>query len=188
MSELKLTRTIFTSLLLIALCLVPTASADAGQWSFRVSYEDLPGVTELEAGDLASGIRILEDQAADTDAPNLGMVLATLCGAYVMAGRLDHAEPVCERAVGIGPADTAFNNRGVLQVHRGNLAAARADFDRARPEFIDDYLESLRTADPKLIADSNYGTLERYRASAGVTKTKELARGLRGAAIESLLD
>lgn len=188
MSELRLSRTILPPLLVTAYCLLAAAYAGAAQWYFRVSYEDLPGVSELEAGDFTGGIRILEQLAAEVDSPNLGMVLATLCGAYVMAGQFDAAVPVCDRAVATGPADIAYNNRGVLHMHRGNIAGARADFDRARPEFVDEYIKRLRMSDPKLIADSNYATLKRYSAGVQPAKAGTNARALRGAMIETLLD
>lgn len=157
---------------LIVLSTIPFNS-QAGGLSFRLSFEDLPGVDAVESGDIAAGVAALEAQVADREAPTYGYALATLCGVYVMAKAFGKAVDTCDEAVANGPADTAYNNRGVMRVHLGDLAGARADFNRARPENMDEYLERIRISDPRLIAESNYDTLD-------VLKSRKLAAAKAG--------
>lgn len=182
MSQARVTST--AALAAFVLLALP-ATGFANEYSFKVSYEDIPGVEELEAGDINHGIRILEAQADDRSSPNYGFALATLCGAYVIAADLAEAEQVCDKAVAEGPADTAFNNRGVLRIHMGDLPGAREDFDRARPPAVEEYIETLYEVDPKLIASDNFETLVRYQ-DRKIARARAIHK-IGGAAIEDVL-
>ena len=128
---------------------------------FRVAFEHVPGLEEIEAGNLDAGIRILEEQL-DSDAPdNDGDVLATLCAAHIVNGTLSEAERVCDKAIKVKPGNTAYNNRGVLRAHTGYLAGAREDFARVRPQELDVYLEQLWTTDVPLLANSNFELVDK---------------------------
>lgn len=136
----------------------------AEKFPFRVGFDEVPGIDEIESGDLASAIEILEAQVNDLEAPAPGNILATLCGAYVLNASFRKADEICDKAVAVAPSELAYNNRGVLRVQSGDLAGARQDFDRARPERMDEHLEYLRTRDIGLIADGNFGMLEELNA------------------------
>ena len=187
MSQPRTIRAAALRVSVLAALLAMPALAAAKEYAFKVSYEDIPGVDELEAGDVDEGIAILESQLSDRKSRNYGHALATLCGAYVMTGEYDKAASVCDKAVRDGPADTAYNNRGVLRVHTGDLTGASQDFDRARPERVEEYVELLYGIDPKLIASSNYETLNRYNERK-MARSERLAKSIGGASIEDVLD
>jgi tetratricopeptide (TPR) repeat protein len=132
----------------------------ADVFPFRVAFENVPGIEEIEAGNIPQGITVLEDQLGQSDQEVNGDIWATLCGAYIVNASLDKAEMACNRAVEIDPTDTAYNNRGVYRVFTGNLSGAREDFVRARPGELDAYLEELRAKDVGLIAVDNFQLIE----------------------------
>ena len=162
MNQLRLLRASAISVLVVLLMISGVGYAD--NFPFRVAFDAVPGVDEIESGDLVSAIEILEAQTNDRRAPMQGSVLATLCGVYIMNASLRKAAEACDEAIAVAPSKLAYNNRGVLRVHSGDLEGARADFDRARPTFIDDYLEYLKTKDIGLIADGNSDLLDELHA------------------------
>lgn len=132
----------------------------AETFPFRVAFENLPGVEQIETGNFEAGIAMLEKQLEQAAPESRGDVLATLCGAYVMGHYLDKAAGTCDAAVRIHASDTAYNNRGVYRVFTGNFEGANADFNRARPHQMEEYLEYLKTKHAALIANTNYDLLE----------------------------
>ena len=147
---------------IVALLSVRPAAADE-VYQFRLMFEQIDGAASLEVGDLAAGIRQLE-QKLQTDAENEGIVLATLCGGYVLARRLDEARSTCEDAVRRFPSESAYNNRGVLRAVDGDIDGARQDFDRARPADMAQYVEELKTRDIGFIATDNHELLQTFIA------------------------
>jgi len=152
----------FCSFLFAAFMMASPASY-ADYFPFRVAFENVPGVVEITSGNVSDGIEILK-QELDNDEANQGHVLATLCGAYIIDSSLEEASQVCTDAVDKFPGETAYNNRGVLRAFTGDFKGAREDFDRARPERMDEYLEYLKTKDVGLIATGNHGLLEELQA------------------------
>jgi len=149
---------------IVSAALVAMSSASfADNLPFRVAFEDVPGVDEITSGNTGGGIRILKQQL-DSDDTEKGLILATLCGAYIMEMSLEEATQICTDAVDQYPGETAFNNRGVLRVFMGDFKGAHEDFDRARPARMDEYLEDLMTRDVGLIADGNHSLLEALQA------------------------
>jgi len=146
-----------------AALLAISAASYADNLPFRVAFENVPGVAEITSGNPSDGIRILKQQLENDDAEK-GLVLATLCGAYIIELSLVEATQVCTDAVEKFPGETAFNNRGVLRVFTGDFEGAHEDFDRARPTRMDEYLEYLMTRDVGLIANGNHGLLEALQA------------------------
>lgn len=126
------------------------------EFPFRTAFERLPGVEEIEAGNIQAGIKILEDQLTQVEAENRGDVLATLCAAYIIDVSLDKAERACNEAVETYGTHTAYNNRGVYRVFTGNWSGAGEDFDRARPEHLEAYLEEMKKKDVRLMAIDNF--------------------------------
>lgn len=135
-------------------------SGACDEFPFRVAYERVPGAEQVEAGDIGSGIEILQ-QALDGAAAEMhGRILATLCAAYTAASAFEEAGPVCNEAVAETGSAIAYNNRGVYRVLTGNWHGARADFARARPEEMERYLEQLKQRDIGLVATGNFELME----------------------------
>ena len=139
-------------------------SSFAETFPFRVAFENVNGIEEIEAGNIAAGIEILEDQLLQIDTKSSGNVLATLCAAYVVTGSLNKAAFACDRAVEIDPTETAYNNRGVYRAFTGNLTGAREDFEQARPRQLEAYIDELRTKDVPLMAVGNYRLVDKLLA------------------------
>jgi hypothetical protein len=132
--------------------------------NFRVVYAEVEGVSALEAGDLARGMRILRSQLKKADGTNRSDVWATLCGAYIISLSLYQAEEACDAAVETGPSFAALNNRGVLRAYRRDFDGAREDFDRARPLQLEAYLKELMAKDVRLVAADNYRLISKVLA------------------------
>ena len=155
------TTTAATLRLLIAMMLITiTSVCQAESWPFRVAFEDVPGVEKLISGDISGGIDIL-NAALKNESVDRGYGLATLCGALIMNQSLQKAEKICSDAVTNFPGPTAYNNRGVLRAFAGDYPGAKKDFERARPQQLDEYMAYLKTRDVGLIADNNFGLLDR---------------------------
>ena len=153
----------------------------------RVAFESVPGIEEIEAGNLQAGIEVLEDQLAQVELENSGDMLVTLCGAYIVNGSLDKAKRACDKAVEISPTKAAYNNRGVYRAHVGDLYGAREDFERVRSRELEAYIEELRIRNVPLMAADNFDFVEELlfkRNSAKINASVALTP----AAIEDLND
>lgn len=140
---------------------------------FRVVYAEVPGVEELEAGNVEVGIKMLRGQLKQEETDNDSDVWATLCAAHIVALSLDRAEGACNKAVETGPTYAALNNRGVFRAYRGDFPGAREDFDRARPLELEAYLVELTTKDVRVVADNNFRLISQVlaRSDPGETGT-----------------
>jgi tetratricopeptide (TPR) repeat protein len=154
---------------------------------FRVAFMNVPGSEEIEAGNLKAGIKVLEDQLTKIELENSGEIFATLCGAYIVNSSLDKAERACDKAVEINPTKTAYNNRGVLRVRRGDFAGAHEDFDRVRPRQLDIYLEELWINDVPLVAEKNFGLIDELLSGRTAMEAERPFAAI-GAEIEDLDD
>ena len=152
----------------LALC----SAAHADEARYRVLLGRVPGADEVEAGKIRAGIRMLEDQLRDGDPARQGEVWSTLCAAFIIDRSLVEAERACNKAVAIDPSFYALNNRGVLRVYKGDLAGARADFERVRPSDVEAYLEQLKAADIRLVAASNFELVNELLAQHRPEKRK----------------
>ena len=161
-----------------------TLNASAETYPFRVVYEDVPGVAEITAGDVDAGIGILRAMLADGSADR-GYVLASLCGALIVASSLDEAAEVCAQAIETHRGEAAYNNRGVLRVFNGDYRGAEDDFNRARPQHLQAYMEQLRATDTGLVANGNFGLLERLAANHPSSDTQSSVAAARGAEIKN---
>lgn len=142
--------------LAISAALLLSHAVHAEVFPFRVAFENVPGVEEIEAGNIPAGIQLLENQLNQVDQVNSGDLWATLCAAYIVNVSLNEAASACDKAVQIAPTRTAFNNRGVFRAFTGDLSGARRDFERARPHQFAAYLEELKTKDVGLMALDNF--------------------------------
>ena len=176
----------FYSILFVALMAL-SSSSYADYFPFRVAFENVPGVAEITSGNVSQGIEILRQELENENA-DAGHVLATLCGAYIIDSSLEEAAQVCTDAVDKFPGETAFNNRGVLRALTGDFEGARRDFDRARPERMDDYLEYLKTKDVGLIATGNYGLLQELSAKHSPVDVQASVAMATGSDIENFDD
>jgi len=172
--------------LAFALIATPITSR-ADVFPFRVGFENVPGVEEVTAGNVREGIEILK-QELDSGDSDRGYVLATLCGAYIIDSSLAEASQVCAEAVENYPGETAYNNRGVLRAFYGDFDGAREDFDRARPERIDEYLEGLKSRDIGLVAHGNSGLLDDLVAKRSSVDDQSSIAMTEGSQIELLDD
>ncbi len=187
MKQQKSRRIATAPALIIAAALMLGNPSFADVFPFRIAFENVPGVEEIEAGNMQAGIKVLEDQLEQIEPASSGDILATLCAAYIVNVSLYKAERVCNKAVEIDPTETAYNNRGVIRAFNGDFSGAREDFDRARPRQLDAYLEELKTKDVRLMAHDNYHLIEELSAKhtpAEVTTSVALST----AAIEYLSD
>ncbi len=164
MKQQKSRRIATAPALIIAAALMLGNPSFAEVFPFRVAFENVPGVEEIEAGNIQAGIKVLEDQLQQTEAASSGDILATLCAAYIVNGSLHKAESACNKAVETNPSETAYNNRGVYRAFKGDLTGAREDFERVRPRDIEAYLDELKTKDVGLISIDNFYLLEELSA------------------------
>ena len=153
-----------TSALITAAALMLGNPSFADVFPFRVAFENVPGIEEIEAGNIQAGIKVLEDQLEHIEPGSSGDILATLCAAYIVNVSLDKAARACNEAVQVQPGKTAYNNRGVYRAFTGDLSGAHEDFKRARPRQLDAYLEELKTKDVGLMAVDNFRLVEELSA------------------------
>lgn len=165
MKRSKLRRRPIIAILISVTALMLGSTSFAETVHFRVAFEAVPGLEDIEAGDIPAGIKVLRyalDQTAEKDS---GDLLATLCAAYIINDSLRQAKRICNKAVNVGATQTAYNNRGVYRALTGDLAGAREDFQRIRPRHLEAYLEELKTRDVPLMAIDNADLIERLAAT-----------------------
>ena len=154
-------------MLIVAVAVMTGSQSFAGGNNFRVVYADVPGVEQLESGNVERGIEILEDQLETTDEGSSSDIWATLCATYIIQLSLDQAERACTIAVETGPTYAALNNRGVLRAYRGDYSGAQEDFDGARPLQLEAYLAELMSKDVRIVAADNYRLINIVLARTG---------------------
>ena len=187
MNHQKSRRITSTSTLIIAAALMLGNPSFADVFPFRVAFENVPGIEEIEAGNIEAGIKVLEDQVEQIEPASSGDILATLCAAYIVNVSLDKAERACNKAVETDPTETAYNNRGVYRAFTGDLSGAREDFERARPRQLDAYMEELRTKVVGLMAVDNFYLIEELSAKHTAAEINASV-AMSTAAIEDLND
>ena len=185
MNHQKSQRAVIGHLLIIAATLTLASPSFSDEFPFRVAFEKVPGVEDIEAGNIQAGIKVLEDQLNQIEQWNRGDLLATLCAAYIVDLSLDKAERACNEAVEIDPTETAYNNRGVFRAFTGNWSGAREDFDRARPHQLEVYLNELKTKDAGLMAVDNFRLINELSAKHSPAEV-DVSVALKTAAIEGL--
>ena len=164
MNYLESQRVTIARALIIAAALMFGNSSFADVFPFRVAFANVPGVAEIEAGNIPAGIKVLESQLNQTEPEIKGDILATLCAAHIVNMSLDRASRTCNEAADVYPSNTAYNNRGVYRAFTGDLSGAREDFERVRPRELDAYLEELKTKDVGLISIDNFNLIEELSA------------------------
>ncbi len=187
MNHQKLRNSATAWFLTVAAALILGNTSWSDEFPFRTAFERVPGAEELEAGNLQAGIKLLEEQLNQIEPGDRGDILSTLCAAYVINASLDKAEHACNEAVETFGTHMAYNNRGVYRVFTGDWLGAREDFDRARPQQLEAYLEEMKTKDVRLMAIDNFqriNVLSAKHSPADVDDSLEMTT----AAIEDLND
>ncbi len=151
-------------LLILLLTLALPSISNAEIYDFKVVYAEVPGTEEIRAGNHDAAIKILESRAKDANNYYVADELSTLCALYVVNGKLAAAHKTCHVAVETDQSHAAYNNRGVLRAHLGDVAGAMEDFERARvlPDNRQRYVEELMKGDARLIASNNYAVATVY--------------------------
>ncbi len=152
------------NLLILLLTLVLPSISNAELYDFKVVYAEVPGTKEIRAGNHDAAIEILESRTKDANNYYVADELSTLCALYVVNGKLAAASNTCHVAVETDQSHAAYNNRGVLRAHLGDVAGAMEDFERARvlPDNRQRYVLELIKGDARLIASSNYAEATKY--------------------------
>ncbi len=176
---------IFTSIVLIAI----GTEVGADSYDLKVVYGQVPGIEKILSGQREDAIRILEDRRSDSVDDYVIDELATLCALYIVEGRLDAAQSTCRAAVRIDKSHAAYNNRGVLRAHLGDMDGALNDFGRARvpPDEEDRYIDQLKRSDARFMASSNF-LVARKIVEKRSRVTRTMRRNTGGAKIEQFDD
>ncbi len=152
---------------------------------FRVAFENVPGAAEIEAGNLAAGIKVIKERLHRDGSENRGAMLATLCAAYIINDSLHKAEHACNQAVETEPTAAAYNNRGVFRASIGDYFGARVDFRRVQPRQLESYFEELKKSDPSLIAAGNFRLIDALMTKHSAVATNPVL-AIKTATIEDL--
>jgi tetratricopeptide (TPR) repeat protein len=109
----------------------PATSAD--RYELRLHDREVVGKYELLEGNVDRSIELLEKRLAFTSSHrNLAPLLINLCAAYTLKGDFDTATLRCDAAIENGwNIRTAYNNRGVMHIARGDYLTAIEDFESA---------------------------------------------------------
>lgn len=156
MQEYSATVRQITSVILIGSGLVLPTAGLADAFEIRVAFANVPGTDQLESGDIAGGIRILEERQVDRLAPKYIDEMATLCAAYVVNNEFDEAEAPCNFSVRKFRTMISYVNRGALRANLGDFEAARQDFDYARSIEEPRYLSEDQADYVRQLADHNF--------------------------------
>lgn len=174
-------------LILLATFVLPAAS-NAQSYKFEVVYAEVAGSSEIRARNPDAAIEILERRAQEADKHYVAGELATLCGLYIVKGRLSAASVTCQEAVETDRSALAYNNRGVFRVRLGDASGALEDFARARnlPDNQQRYIEEFVKGDAQFVASNNYVLAKRYAARMRGGIGQAFAGSVLGASIEDL--
>ena len=154
-------------------------------FEFKVVYAHVPGIEKVLAGDLDAAIAVLEARAKKADREYVLDEFATLCALYVVTGQLETAATTCNAAIEVDRSDAAYNNRGVLRAHKGDVSGALEDFARVRilPQDKERYVEELKRRNARLMASRNFDVATEYIERR---KAKRKTGGVRGADIQAV--
>ena len=134
MNSLSTTLRTLSLALAASIALAGTAAAAERAFQLQTSEDEVYGTRFVEQGAFEEGADRLKLalELAGTARMMRAPVLNNLCVAYTMENRLDEANGYCNDYVSNGrELGLAFNNRGVLNIARGDLHAAIADFETA---------------------------------------------------------
>lgn len=110
-----------------------SATADE-PFEVMLHQDDVVGAGDIEAGDFATGVRRLLERLSKKNQSNSARtpLIIDLCAGYTMLEDFEAATKYCNQAVEHGwSKGLALNNRGALNVAKGDYDAAIRDFDAA---------------------------------------------------------
>jgi tetratricopeptide (TPR) repeat protein len=115
-----------------AALLIPCAAA-ADRYELQVHDDEVYGKYALLEGNIDVSIERLERKLARTRSHrDLAPVLINLCAAYTMKRDFEKAEERCDAAIDNGwSVSMAYNNRGIMNVAKGDYLTAVDDFESA---------------------------------------------------------
>lgn len=108
--------------------------ANAGEpFELMTHHTYVSGKEEVDTGKYEAGIAKLEKKLTKALPHSLKTpALIDLCVAYTIQREIDQATVVCDKAMESGwYSGLAYNNRGVLQIAKGNYEQAIRDFEEA---------------------------------------------------------
>jgi Flp pilus assembly protein TadD len=115
-----------------ALVCAPTQATEP--FEVMMHKDDVYGARAIESGDYALGIERLRkrlDSGAQSNSVRSPIVI-DLCAGYTMLKNFEDAERYCDEAIAIGwNSGLAYNNRGALNIARGDYMTAINDFQAA---------------------------------------------------------
>ncbi|ALS98452.1 hypothetical protein [Lacimicrobium alkaliphilum] len=121
----------------LALSFVAISHAQAhGNLELKTSYQDIPGVRNIEAGQYQAGIHKLQTLLGNTRMRELTAPAHTnLCVAYIALGQLSNASTYCDQAIeqhnNKRDQSIAYNNRAVLHYVQSKTELSLQDMQRA---------------------------------------------------------
>ena len=160
-----ITKRLSLGLVATACSMLVVQGAAASAFELKTTDREMFGTANVAAGESRKGIDRLERMAnvVGNSHKMRATAFTDLCVAHTMEGNLEAAQDFCNRAVETGwDQGTALNNRGVLNVARGDYYAARADFE-----------QSMQYRDARAIAKRN---LARADTSIAALQAKEANR------------
>ena len=147
-----ITRRLWIGWLAAACGVLGVQGAAASAFELKTTDREMFGTASVAAGEYQKGIDRLERMVnvVGNSHKMRATAFTDLCVAQTMEGNLEVAQDFCNRAVETGwDQGTALNNRGVLNVAKGDYYAARADFE-----------QSMQYRDARAIAKRNLARAE----------------------------
>lgn len=117
-----------------ALATLALAAHASEPFELKTHRMDVSGARDIESGNYERGVRRLETGLGTRDRPASlrTPVLIDLCAGYTMLSRIEEATNACDEATSTAwYSGLSYNNRGVLNVVKGNYEAAIKDFEMA---------------------------------------------------------
>ena len=115
-----------------ALVCAPTQATEP--FEVMMHKDDVYGARAIEAGDYALGIERLRNRLDDGAQSNSvrSPIVIDLCAGYTMLKNFEEATYYCDEAIEMGwSSGLAHNNRGALNIAKGDYTMAIQDFQAA---------------------------------------------------------
>ena len=123
------------SIAALMLMTAPLVSADDA-WQLGTHDVHVYGTSDLQSGNMDKAITKLKTRLRLRIHRQRAPVLANLCVAYTMKRDFESAEKYCNESIENGwTLGLAYSNRGVMNIARGDIFAAHADFEAAMKNY-----------------------------------------------------
>lgn len=161
------------------------ASPAADKVNLRVAYIEGPAANAILAGRIDDAIAYLEQRISLPENSTLDE-LSSLCAAHVLNRDFKAAKAVCDHAVEKDASALAYNNRGVLRAHLGDLNGSIDDFAKIRVlqhEYAR-YISQMTEGNARIMATRNFEMVRRLKSPGDDTASSLSSSQVRGAEIE----